>query len=390
MRIGEILLEHGWVDPAALARALAEQRQVGLRLCSMLIGRGQLDPDHAARALGEQHQVAAVLQRHLQHREHALARLLPGSLARACLALPLGRMRGGELIVCVRDPRPELHAVLAQAIDGPIVLAVAPAHQLERLIDAEYERSPTDEFDVDLTTGPIVSVDVDLSVTGPIAIGPFGGDALPELAAMTLVELDDARVARDPTQSGMSGPSGPSGPSSTSGMFAPPPPPPPPRRARSLEEALDALATATTRDAATELAMERAAARWHAALLLTIKDGAALGHRGHGAQLAGDAAQAVVLPLAAPSLVKLAHDHHHTATEVPAGAVQDRLARVLGHPRAPAAAPVRIGARVALVLAVGDPIARPGDDEPAPLDELERLADALGAAYARIVRDRKA
>src|SRR5687768_6071419 len=73
MRVGEILIVNGWVDGPSLQRAIAEQRHTGKRLCSLLIGRGLLDSDHASRALGEQHGVAAVLQRHLEHRDRALA-----------------------------------------------------------------------------------------------------------------------------------------------------------------------------------------------------------------------------------------------------------------------------------------------------------------------------
>ncbi|MEO8701950.1 MAG: hypothetical protein ABI867_18035, partial [Kofleriaceae bacterium] len=189
IRVGEILLEHGWVDAPSLQRAIAEQRHTGKRLCSLLIARGLLDPDHASRALGQQHEVAAVLQRHFENRDRSLAQLLPAALARACFALPIGRNREGAVIVCVRDPRRELDAVIAQAIHGSVMIAVGPASQLERLIDLAYEPAPSDEYDVDLTTGPIATIDFDTR-------------HLPDLSALALVELDDVRVAKDPSQSG--------------------------------------------------------------------------------------------------------------------------------------------------------------------------------------------
>ena len=118
MRVGEILLHHGWVDPTSLQRALAEQRHTGKRLCSLLIARGMLDPDHASRALGEQHGVAAALQRHLEQRDRTVVALLPGAFARASFVLPIGRSRTGDLIVCARDPRPDIQATV-QAPPGP-------------------------------------------------------------------------------------------------------------------------------------------------------------------------------------------------------------------------------------------------------------------------------
>ena len=397
--IGEILLERGWVERANLDRALAGQRHAGKRLCSMLIARGELDPDHAARALGEQHGVAAVLQKHLEHRERALVKLLSPDLARSCCALPIGRMGDDALIVCVRDPSPELRAALATALPREtLVLAVAPAHQLEALVAQSYDDDDaSNEFEVDLSTGPIISIDVQ----------PTGG--LADLGALSLVELDDRRVAKDPSQSGMltaaGKPAPPALPRTSSRNLAPALPrtssrniaPALPRTLTSPPRALDvpvtlpdtlaALARSTARDEATDLAMKYAAGRWLASILLVIKEGAALGHRAHGAQLTGDSALAVLVPLTAPSIVQAAHDTRSlVAGTPPTGAIEDRLEQLLGQPRFPAAAAVAIETQVGCVLVTGDPIA--GDPEAAAAD-LGRIATALGEAYTRIVHDAK-
>lgn len=209
MQIGRLLLERGWVEPDALARGLVEQRLAGARICSLLIARGQLDPDHAARALAEQHGVAGVLQRHFEHRDRTLTPRLRASVAHACMALPIGRTRAGELVVCVRDPSDAIRATLAAAIAEPIVIAVAPARQLEQLVRHVYDPSLPDgaperheEFEVDLTTQPI-----DLPDALPDALTDTNGDAaalarLGDLGSMTLVGLDDIGVAKDPSQAG--------------------------------------------------------------------------------------------------------------------------------------------------------------------------------------------
>jgi hypothetical protein len=198
MQIGQILIEQRWVDPEALRRGLAEQRLTGMRICSLLIGRDQLDPDHAARALAAQHRVPGALQRHLEFRERRLAALLPAAVAHACIALPIGRTRHGELIVCVRDPDDATRAAIAAAIAGPVVIAVAPARQLEQLVHKTYAAAmsgvPEDlSVDVDLTTRPIEL---------PILGAADARDELGALGALDLVELDDARVTKDPSQSG--------------------------------------------------------------------------------------------------------------------------------------------------------------------------------------------
>ncbi len=378
MRVGEILLEHGWVDAPSLGRAIAEQRHAGKRLCSLLISRGLLDPDHAARALGQQHDVAAILQHHLEHRDPALTRLLPAELARTCFALPIGRNREGDVIICVRDPRRELYTAIQQALGSTFIMAVTPASQLEHLIDLAYEPSPSEEYDVDLTTGPIVAIDIELN-TGPI---PRISESLPDFGSMTLVELDDDRVAKDPSQSGQFVAAS----ALRSSTILPAHPAVTASRPTSIEETITALDAAQSRDAATARAMQFAQHRWTAALLMMIKEGAAIGHRGHGTQLSPDAVQAVAIPLSAPSIVKVAHDWRRVATEPPqgSGTIQERLVKLLGQPRSPTAIPVVVATRVACVLAVGDAIGGG-----APPRDLERLAAALGEAYTRIVRDKK-
>jgi hypothetical protein len=451
MRIGEILVEQRWVDPAALALALAEQPGTGQRICSLLIARGQLDPDHAARALASQHDVAGLLQRHLEHRDRALAGLLPAAIARAHVALPIGRTGAGELIVCVRDPGPAPRAAIAAVVAGPILIAVAPAHQLEALVELEYAATggPEDAgVEIDLSTRPIAilhdvvaappgppgppappappaatvpapvdeAVEVDLS-TRQI---PLIGDPLDHLGSLTLVELDDARVARDPSQSGQH--AALVLPRTSTGIYHPPrtttvsrPPPrtttvsrPPPRtttvsrpplrapghprppggslplapRGPVLDAAIAAIDRAAERPAADEAAMQYLAGRFRCAVWFAIHEGAALGERGHGDQLTPEVIEAIAVPLGAPSILQLAHDTRQLATAPPpgAGAIQDRLARALGHPARLAAMPIEVDARVALVIAAGDPI-----DDPATAGrDLEQLGRALAGAYRRI------
>ncbi len=388
-RIGEILLEHGFTGHASIKRALAEQRDTGKRLCSLLISRGQLDPDDAARALGEQLGVPAVLQRHLERREAALAKLLPSLLARQYVALPIGRMAAGDAIICVRDPRPAIRDVLAKAVPAgeTILLAVAPALQLEQLVARVYGVEENTDFDVDLGTGPIMSIDVDLG-TAPI---PVIGDPLSRLSAMTLVELDDAGVTKDPSQAGQAGSSWQRPPASR-------PTHPPLVVARAptlplrmlhapvkLADTLATLSTVSTLEAALGLAMKFVTGRWASALLLAIKEGAALGHSGHGAQLSDDAVQTFGMPLTAPSLVKAAHDERALIRVAPPGirTFQDRLERLLGQPRFPAAAPVIVATEITHVLVVGDAIA---GDSSAALADLGAITVAVGEACARIVR----
>lgn len=189
--IGQILIRERWVEPEALNRAQIEQRLTGMRLCSLLIARGQLDPDNAARALAEHFDVPGVLQKHLEHRERGLAHKLPSAVARAHTALPIGRTRDGQLIVCVRDPDDATRAAISAAVAEPVVIAVAPQRQLEQLVAQVYA-----DDGIPLDDGIDIEVD-----TQPIAL--VSEDDLRAYGVLSLAPLDDARVAKDPTQSGV-------------------------------------------------------------------------------------------------------------------------------------------------------------------------------------------
>ncbi len=138
MPIGDILLREGWTYPDELESALYDQRIAGKRVCSLLIVRGNLEPDHAARALAEQHGVAAALMKHLDNRDETLAKLLPANIARQTCAIPLGRMRDGEIVICVRDPKPNLQAAFERIVQKPVLITVAAAHSLEPIVDMAY------------------------------------------------------------------------------------------------------------------------------------------------------------------------------------------------------------------------------------------------------------
>jgi hypothetical protein len=187
MRIGELLVQRGLIDGDDLARALADQRYVGKRICSLLVTRGLVDVDAAARALADLHAVSAALTKHFDNRDRNLERLLPAHLARAHGALPLGRLRDGELVVCVRDPQPSSQAALERIVHRSVLVTTACSHVLDPLLAGAYPNLPPppvefaegthrEEYDVDLSTGPIPTI------------------FATELPQFALVDLDDAGV----------------------------------------------------------------------------------------------------------------------------------------------------------------------------------------------------
>lgn len=345
MKIGELLLLQEKVDPWAVSHALKEQALSRQRLLSMLINRALLDPDEGAMLLSEQLGYPAAMQRHLERRDPSVLELLPHELGSRWVVLPLGHARTGAVVVVARDPTPILGAALEHAMRKSVVLAVTPSIQLERLVRAAYGLS-----------GPVEE---------PLPEAP------PSLSDIGNVRLEDATplpFRRARTVSFMM-PEMPELPVRAQKPVAP------------IDATLQEIDQAITAGAVERLVMAYAAKRWRAALLARLEKDRAIGVRGHGVEL--EHPEQISVPLAPPSILTIARDTRHATVERPASPNQHYLHHLLGAPRTPAAAPVVVGDRVDAVLVVGDVVHGSPNES---LAELDRLADALGAAYVRFSR----
>ncbi|HTL37317.1 MAG TPA: hypothetical protein VL326_29490 [Kofleriaceae bacterium] len=343
MRIGELLLLQEKVDPWVLTNTLKEQPYTRLRLVSLLISRAHLDPDDGALILSEQLGYPAAMQRHLERRDPALLGLVPPQLGSTWVVLPLGYAKTGALIVVSRDPTPILSAALEHITRQSVLLSVTPAVQLERLVRAAYGAGGTPENE-------------------PLPSSP------PTLSDIGNVRLEDATplpIRRARTVSYM-----------FEGM--PQLPVRAPQQIAAIETTLQEIDNAITAQAAERLVMAYVAKHWRAGLLARLEGDFAVGVRGHGPDL--EPATSVRVPLAEPSLVAVAAGSRRATHEAPSSDTQTHLGILLGSPATPAAAPIIVGKRVEAVLAVGDP------NNGASLAELDRLVDALGAAYDRFSR----
>lgn len=323
MRIGELLLLQERIDPWILTNTLKEQARTRQRLISLLISRAQLDPDDGALLLSEQLGYPAAMQRHLERRDSAFLPLIPPQLGSTWVVLPIGYARTGALIVVARDPTPILTAALEHIVRKSVILAVTPSVQLERIVRASYGGAGTPEDE------PLPIVQPTLSDIGDVRLED--STPLPIRRARTVSYMFEGR---------------PELPVRTPHQVAP------------LDQTLAEVDRAITAGAAERLVMAYAAKRWSSALLVRIEGDEAVGVRGHGIE--------------APERVRI---------PVTEAAVIIATARSLVGAATPAAAPVSVGGELAGVLVVGDPI----DGLPG-IAELDRLVDALGAAYARFSR----
>lgn len=346
MRIGEMLLLRESIDALVLSQTLRQQQDTGQRLVSTLIARALIESDEAALALSEQTGFPAALQRHLERRDPSAIDAVPAQLARTWVVVPIGRSHADDLVVCARDPTPILAAALEHATGLKIKLAVAPALHVERLVRSIY--GAPGEPDTPLPMAPPSLADVGEAMVG---------EARPNLPRRSrtiskLIQLDDSGPVRVPM-----------------------------RNLTALEITLQEIDQAFSIVAVERMVMSYAAQRWQSALLLEIQGDAALGRRGHGDHLG--VIDAITLPLTTPSMLASAVESRHTTADAPDSGVQRHLASLLGDPQRPLAAPVHCRDKVRAVLVVGDALEGAHRDS---IIELDRLTDALGAAYDRFAR----
>lgn len=401
MRIGELLVEQRKLHQSDLTRALTE-KPPGKRLCSFLIARGLVDFDDASRALGQQKGVAAALAKHLAGRDPKLASLIPAELGRGSCALPIGKSSKGAVIVCVRDPAPALLAALKQAVNADILMVVAPASRLEVLVAEAYGSASSEELDIDFDVAIESKIESKIEPPRTYSRPQTPQPPMPDMSALdpesirlSLTDLDDVRVEKDPTQSGQFKiPS--TLPSSSKPITTPPPlsslaartttlsprgkAPSALARPTTVEALQLGLETATTREIATDLVLAYISTRWVAGLVLAIRERSAIGYRGH----AVDAPESVTVALGSPSTVQRAVQTRSVSVEAPNGVGQATLTHALSGPAAPAAAPVIVGGQPVAVIAVGDPLDGPQARDAAAAD-LAMIAEALGSAYKRFM-----
>jgi hypothetical protein len=226
-----------------------------------------------------------------------------------------------------------------------IVLAVTPSVQLERLVRAAYGGSGLPEE-------PLPESPPSLSEIGDVRLEDE--TPLPIRRARTLSHMFPG-LPELPVRA--------------------------PQQVLPIDQTLDEIDRAITAGAVERLVMAYAAKRWRAAVLARIEDGNAIGIRGHGEHL--EQPDHFTLPLAPPSMLTIARNTRRPTTEQPGTATQLQLRHLLADANAPAAAPVIVGDQVDAVIAVGDITTGNASDS---LAELDRLADALGAAYVRFSR----
>jgi hypothetical protein len=129
-QLGALLLEKGLLTAEQLDTALAERRATGDRLGETLVNLGFIFEDELARVLAEQAGVPFVNLDTIPVDPFA-ASVLPRELGESLPALPVRFTPEGGLVVAVADPTDEsLFPKLQTAVSCPLVLTVATASSI--------------------------------------------------------------------------------------------------------------------------------------------------------------------------------------------------------------------------------------------------------------------
>jgi hypothetical protein len=140
-RLGEILVEHGWITGEQLIRALRAQRVVGGLVSTCLLEMGALSEDLLLAALGEQTGLPTASAEELRSIPAEIVGLAPAKLALTSRAVPF-RTLGGRVdvaMVNVRDltAQDELAFVTGKRVVPHVAIEVRVFEALERFYGLE-------------------------------------------------------------------------------------------------------------------------------------------------------------------------------------------------------------------------------------------------------------
>jgi type IV pilus assembly protein PilB len=136
-KLGEILVEQGVVDEAAVTDALAKQRETHGRIGAILSADGAVTDDQLAAALAHQFGLPRASLANVSFDPIAVA-LIPEEIARDLGVLAHSRAAGVVHVVVADPARPGLNTQLRELIDQPVSFAVGAEPDIEAAIERAY------------------------------------------------------------------------------------------------------------------------------------------------------------------------------------------------------------------------------------------------------------
>lgn len=374
---GQYLIQHGVVSAAQLEEATHVMVVFGGRLGTVLVEAGVLTLEQVERHLSAHLDLPAVPPERIERPSPEALDALPVELVRRHGAFPMW-IEKRTLHVAMREPQdPYRVDELAFATSLAIAPYVIAERRLVRLLERHHGIRPDSRFtDYHLlelaghvrsaTTQPEAEPAPRIRVAPPdeetsrhreaLGIGPLG-----EGEELSSGEEREGAAARN---------AAPPGPTPASS----------PAEVAELESELVLLAP---RERVVSLALRIASFYARAAAFFAVRQGMIQGLES-AAELSGDRAAGIYLPLEAPSLLSAPVRSGRTFRGRPASSGIDvELMRALGRrPREVAVVPIQLGERVASLLYVDN-----GADALASscLVALEAVGETVAAAYQRLL-----
>jgi len=103
-KLGELLLERGWIERGELLRGLRQQQQVGGRLGTCLLDMGAVSEEELHHVLGIQHGIEPVSVEDIRRVPEDVLGLLPAKAAVRCQAVPV-KAGASKVHVALVDPQ---------------------------------------------------------------------------------------------------------------------------------------------------------------------------------------------------------------------------------------------------------------------------------------------
>lgn len=162
LRLGELLIEQGIINPDQLKKALAEQNKHGLdhkRIGHYLIELGYVNEEDITKALGIQFDLPVMRLEGL-HIKPEVLNLLPESMARRFYIVPLFKI-GEELTIAIADPTNfsllDMDVVSSET-GCKIVSVIATSSEISKAIERYYSKKTAPDISEQLDKAGFASI----------------------------------------------------------------------------------------------------------------------------------------------------------------------------------------------------------------------------------------
>lgn len=142
-RIGEILIEKGFINTTQLERALQEQKEKGGLIGSILINMGALREEDLLCALSKQFDIPFIRLSHYNVNRNTL-KLLPRELAERCLFFPFDQDEHTISIAISNPLDQEVFEKIEKRVALRIQVFLATVSDIREALNLHYDQMATD------------------------------------------------------------------------------------------------------------------------------------------------------------------------------------------------------------------------------------------------------